>query len=215
MARRKLTIALAPIVAGAVVDPSGEDAVVDVVLDATAGLLRSHGLGGWSVEDVAERARLGRTTVYRRFPSRDDLVHGVLARELRRTIAAIGATVARETTLEGRVVEATLVALGELDGSVVDHLLRREPANVLPLLTTGAGPLIDLARRSMAPALLAAGLAGGDDDAEIAAETLARLGLSFVLTRDTVLPVDDPDELRRAVRRLLAPVLGTGLGSAV
>jgi AcrR family transcriptional regulator len=211
VARRRLSIELAPIVAAAFSGAPDDDA--DSVLDATAALLREQGLHRWSVEDVADRAGVGRTSVYRRFPSRDDLVHGVLARELRRTIAAVAAAAAAQATLEDRVVEATLTALDALDGSIVDALLQSDPATVLPFLTTGAGPLVELARRAFAPALVAAGLTADGDAADLAAEALARLGLSFVLTRPSVLPVDDPAALREAVRGVVAPLLGTRLGS--
>jgi AcrR family transcriptional regulator len=212
VARRRLTIALAPILAGAV-EAGADDDVTERVLDVTAELLVAFGLSRWSVDDVAERAGLSRTSVYRRFPSRDDLVHGVLARELRRTIAAIGEATSGQATLEDRVVEAALVALAALDGSVVDRLLQTDPATVLPFLTTGAGPLVDLARGAFAPALVAAGVAADGEQAEVLAETLARLGLSFVLTRPSVLPLDDPAAMRAAVRALVGPLLRTGLGS--
>jgi AcrR family transcriptional regulator len=207
MARRKLTLALEPIVAALAGGP--EDDVGTAILDATEQLLRDHGLARWSVDDVADVAGLGRTTVYRRFPSRDDLVHGVLARELRRTIAAIGVAVAGQADLEDKAVEGTLVALAALEGSVVDRLLHTDPNTVLPFLTTGAGPLIEQARRAFVPGLLSLGLASDPAQAEVAAEALARLGLSFVLTRSTALPLDDPAALRRAVRALLAPVIGS------
>lgn len=207
MARRKLTLELAPIVAAVAAGPPiGDD---ELVLDATEALLRQYGLARWSVEDVAERAGIGRTSVYRRFPSRDDLVAGVLARELRRTITAIGLAAAAQDTVEDRLVESALVGLGALRDSVVDHLLQTDPATILPFLTTGAGPLIDLARRAFVPAIVAAGLTEAGPSAELVAETLARLGLSFVLTRSTVLPADDPDALRAAVRGLLGPLLAT------
>jgi AcrR family transcriptional regulator len=205
LARRRLTLELDPIVQ-AVADGELEDDVATAILDATEELLVAHGLHRWSVEDVAERCGLGRTTVYRRFPSRDDLVHGVLARELRRAIAAVGAAAAGQVTIDGAVVEAALAALRALDRSIVDRLLQTDPATVLPLLTTEAGPLIVQARRAFVPALLAIGVARTEDQAAVVAEALARLGLSFVLTRDTALPLHDPEALREAVAALVLPL---------
>jgi AcrR family transcriptional regulator len=206
MARRKLTIELEPIVRGVLGAPD-DDEVARVVLDATEDLLRAFGLSRWSVDDVAERSGLGRTTVYRRFPSRDDLVHGVLARELRTAIGAVSLAAASQATLDLAVVEATLTALRLLDGSVVDRLLHTDPATVLPFLTTGAGPLIDQARAAFAPVLLVAGVAADEREAALVAEALARLGLSFVLTRSTVLPFDDPEALRAHVAGLVLPLV--------
>jgi TetR/AcrR family transcriptional regulator, repressor for uid operon len=206
VARRRLTLEVEPVVAGAL-DAGGPDAAGDQILDAAETFLRQRGLHRWTVEEVADRAGVGRTSVYRRFPSRDDLVHGVLARELRAAITAVGVAAGGRTTLDDAVVDAVLAALRCLEGSVVDALLRSDAATVLPLLTTGAGPLLAQARDAFAPGLVALGVATDSGDAAIAAEALARLGLSFVLTRDTVLPLDDPEGLRRAVRALLAPLL--------
>ena len=205
MARRKLTIALEPIMVG--VGRSFDDDLAVLVLDVAADHLRRFGLARWSIEDVAEAAGVGRTSVYRWFGSRDDLVHAVLARELRTTLLAVGVATAAVARFEDKAVEAALVCFAALDGSVVDHLLRNDPGAVLPLLTTGAAPLIALARTALTPHLLAAGVAAEPVQAAIVAESLARLGLSFVLTRDTVVPVRDPAALRAAVEALLRPLL--------
>jgi hypothetical protein len=85
--------------------------------------------------------------------------------------------------------------------------VRTDPDLVLPLLTTGAGPLIALARAALAPGLVAAGVTDDPRHAAMVAEALARLGLSMVLTRETVVPVDDPGALRDAVRSLVGPLL--------
>ena len=205
MARRKLTLALEPIMLG--VGRPVDDELAGAVLDAAADHLRRFGLARWSVDDVADAAGVGRTSVYRWFGSRDDLVHAVLARELRGTLVAVGRATAAVERFEDKAVEAALVCLTALEGSVVDHLLRNDPGAVLPLLTTGAAPLVALARAALAPQLLVAGVAADEGQAAILAESLARLGLSFVLTRDTVVPLDDPAALRAAVEALIAPLL--------
>ena len=44
------------------------------ILDAALQLLYEHGYNGMSMEAVAEAAGVGKTTVYRRYPSKDDLI---------------------------------------------------------------------------------------------------------------------------------------------
>lgn len=205
MARRKLTLDLAPVVAG--LGRSFPDDGATAVLDAAADHLRRYGLSRWSIDDIADAAGVGRTSVYRWFGSRDDVVHAVLARELRTTLRAVADATAAVEAFEDKAVEATLVCFAALEGSVVDHLLRIDPSTVLPLLTTGAGPLVALARTALAPQLVAAGLVPDAAQAAIVAESMARLGLSFVLTRDTVVPVGDPAGLRAAARAILHPLL--------
>lgn len=209
MARRKLSLSLSSVVRAVGAPPAAGDDVAQVVLDAAADLMRRHGLGRWSVDDVADAAGVGRTSVYRWFGSRDELVHAVLARELRETLEEIAREAASASSFEERTVEAVLVCLRRLEGSVVDQLLQVDPQAVLPLLTTGAAPLLDLARSALSPQLVAAGVASDLDAAQVQAEVLARLGLSFVLTRSTTLPVDDPAALRTTVHALVAPLLRT------
>lgn len=210
MPRRKLNIGLAPIMAGAAagaVSDQDDDDITTRVLDATAELLIAYGLRRWTIDDVADRAGLGRTSVYRKFEGRDELVHAVLSRELRQTLVAIEAASAPYRRLEDKIVEGGFVALRALRGSVVEHLLHSDPATFLPFLTTGAGPLITLARNILVQQLRVARPGIDEQHAAEMAELAARMGLSFILTPDTILPVDDEDAARESLRRLLRPLL--------
>lgn len=198
MARQKVTLDLAPLLLARAADDDG-------ILDAAAQLVASYGLKRWTIDDVADLAGVGRTSVYRAYGTRDALVHAVLARELRMTLAAVQQASRGYATLEDQLTEAAVTALAALDGSLVDSLLRTDPATVLPLLTTGAGPLMAIAREAIAARFRAAGL--DREHASEAAEVAARLGVSFVLTRDTVFPVGDRAAMRDTLRRLLRPLL--------
>lgn len=56
--------------------------VIDKVLSATLEDLAKHGFHGLSVPDVAERAGLNKTSVYRRWPTKTDLVQAALAQAM-------------------------------------------------------------------------------------------------------------------------------------
>lgn len=203
MSRRRAAVDLGAVVA-ALTAPAAVDEQAGRILDAAESLLRSAGLRAWAVEDVAAAAGVARSTVYRFFGGRDELVQAVLARELRSVLDAVAAAVDTETGLEDKAVAAIAVCLRSLDGSVVDALLRLDPATFLPYLTTGAGPLVALAREAIV-AIVEADT--GRRPPPAVAEVCARMGLSYVLTRDTVLPVDDPAALRREVRLAIGPLL--------
>jgi AcrR family transcriptional regulator len=206
VARRKITVELAPIVASLSAGANDADGST-AILDATAELLAAYGLRRWSIDDVADRAGRSRTGVYRVYATREDLVHAVLARELRTTIAAIQDVAGRHRRLEDSIVEGAMAALDALRGSLVERLLHSDPATVLPFLTTDAGPLVAIARELLVTSGRAAGVRIDDDHLAELAELAARFGLSFILTRDTVLPVDDPVALRASLHRLLRPLL--------
>jgi AcrR family transcriptional regulator len=206
VARQRATVALAGIVAS--VGAVDDDDTTTRILDATSTLLAEYGLRRWSVDDVALLAGVGRTTVYRKFPGRDDLTHAVLARELRWTLAAIAASSRGHGRLEDQIVAGAVAALSALRSSLVERLLRSDPATFLPFLTTGAAPLVALARDTLAAQLCASRPSIDRQRARELAEVAVRLGLSFILTRDTTIPIDDEDALRESVRRIVRPVLG-------
>jgi AcrR family transcriptional regulator len=206
MPRRKVTIELEPML-GAFTTVSVAGSPEDRVLDAAAHLMRTYGLKRWSMEDVAEQAALGRTSVYRAFSTRDELVHAVLARELRATIGDITAAATTSGSVEDGIIEGALVGLAALRRSLVEQLLRTDPSTILPFLTTKAGPLIALTRQLLVTQARAAGATISAEHADELAEIAARLGLSFVLTRESVFPVDDDEALRASLRRVLRPVL--------
>ncbi|MHB8467833.1 MAG: TetR/AcrR family transcriptional regulator, partial [Acidimicrobiales bacterium] len=153
MPRTKPAIGLVPLMLSLGTAAEDDDELTARILDATERLLAAFGLHRWSVDDVADRARVGRTSVYRKFATRDALVHGVLARELRRTLAAVEAAAAGSASLEDQIVEGAVVAFARLRDSVVADLLRSDPQTFLPFLTTDAAPLIDVARDLLAARL--------------------------------------------------------------
>lgn len=209
MARRRPNVGVASIMAS-VAEGSLDgdvDAAAAHLLDIGASLLAEYGLRRWSMDDVAERAGVGRTSVYRKFASRDDLVHAVLARELRQVFTAVTAAAARYDTLEDKVIEGALVALGTVEHSLVAALLESDPTTFLPFLTTEAGPLLALGRELLVAQATALGAVVDYETASELAELAARLGVSFLLTRDTVFPVDDPAAARRTLHRVLGPML--------
>ena len=206
MPRRKVTVEFEPML-GAFATVSVAGSPEERILDAAAHLMRTYGLKRWSMEDVAEHAAIGRTSVYRAFSTREELVHAVLARELRTSIAQITAAAAESSSVEEGIIEGALTGLAALRGSLVEELLRTDPSTILPFLTTKAGPLIAITRQALAAQADAAGADLSPEFAAELAEIAARLGLSFVLTRDTVFPVNDDVALRESLRRVLRPLL--------
>jgi AcrR family transcriptional regulator len=193
-----------------IVDGSADgppDELTDRLLEAGASLLGEFGLRRWSMDDVADRAAVGRTSVYRKFASRDDLVYAVLARELHDVFRTITQTAAGFDRLEDKLIEGALVALAAVEGSLVAALLESDPTTFLPFLTTEAGPLLALGRELIVAQAQALGADVDYQTAAELAELAARLGVSFIVTRDTVFPVGDPEAARRSLRRVLGPLL--------
>lgn len=213
MARRIPTLELEPILVAL-----GEDGATDEVdaalLDATRELLTTVGLKRWSIDDVAEVAGIGRTTVYRRFESRDRLVHATLAREIRTFFLTIAEAVAAVEPVEERVVEGMLLGIGMARQSVFVQLVERDPQTFLPFLTTNAGPLVAASRDLLVEMAVRADAGADRTSAALVAETLVRLAMSFVVTPESVFAFDDPDTARPTLRALVHALLGATVDPA-
>jgi AcrR family transcriptional regulator len=79
--------------------------VVEVIFAAAAEELAARGYADFSIEGVAERAGVNKTTVYRRWPTKDELLRAALARE--------GEALFRDPA-KGSLVEDLVVVAGRL-----------------------------------------------------------------------------------------------------
>jgi AcrR family transcriptional regulator len=93
--------------------PGGRSARVRAaVLDAVAAIIAEHALGGLTIEAVAQRAGVARTTVYRRWPTRSALIADLLVSRARVEIPAPDTG-----SLEGDVTAMTTAAAAALRGA--------------------------------------------------------------------------------------------------
>jgi AcrR family transcriptional regulator len=189
MARRSPAAEIAPILDSLWIVDS-QDGGTSAAMDATLELLDELGFRSWTIEDVAERSELGRTTIYRRFGSRDDLVHLTLAREVRRILTRIASSIDGSLDPVDQAVDGLLLGLALVRESVFARLIDSDPSTFLPFLTTGAEPLI-VALRDGLRAVAAARVAGPDNEERSQrAEVIARLAMSLVVTPAPLLTGD-------------------------
>jgi len=188
------------------------EATSERILAAAAQQVEDFGLRRFTIDDVARRLRVSRVTIYRYFPKRDRLLEAVLLRELHRFLEQVGAAVAPSPTLEEKLVEGVVFALGYLrHHRLLQRMLRTEPELILPALTTRGGPVLAAGRRFIAdiarhePKDESLSLSRAELDA--VSELLARAVLSFLLTPDSVLGMSDDKQVRAFAEHYLAPTL--------
>src|SRR5215210_5354745 len=160
--------------------------VVAAVLRSTLAVLGRRGYAGLRIEDVADASGVNKTTIYRRWPTRADLVIAALtelavppvARETGRLEADLCATFMTATTLratsEGRgVVRALIAERGDPEVDCVAATIRerhRAPARDLLVAARRRG---DLPRNA---------------DVELMLDVL--IGTVYSRLRDSVDPLD-------------------------
>jgi AcrR family transcriptional regulator len=113
------------------------DASTEAILDAAVVEFERHGVRRVALEDVARRAGVSRTTIYRRFSNKDDLVAAVVERENVALFADIAAELKNTAPQSNFYVEAfTLSILRFRRHRVLNRMMNDEPAVVLELART-------------------------------------------------------------------------------
>ncbi len=191
--------------------PPTSDDVDDRILDAAAAGVAAAGLSGLEVDAVAAASGVGRSTIYRRFTDRNQLIAATLAYEMRRFLAALADEAAPIDDLGEQVVVAFVAGLRVAHHRGLGTLIRQEPL-LLRLLTIDGGPLVAAAGEHLV-ALAERRQPMPDRAAAIAtAEVLVRLAISFVLCPGSLLDLDDraienDGAVENAVRQRIGPLV--------
>ncbi|MEU8900435.1 helix-turn-helix domain-containing protein [Nocardia sp. NPDC048505] len=202
-----------PAVLAQVLEP---DEIATRVLRGAREQFELVGIRRTTMEDVARHCGIARASLYRRFPTKSQLVDAVVLADVRRYFE--GSARAHESghTIAEKLVNGTVFNVRFLrEHTLLQKLLRTEPEALLPGLTIGAAALLDLAIDRGAAQL--AELLHGSRPASAAqqrhlrtvAELHTRLTLSFALTPHTGIDLDTVDSIRAfAHTYLLPPIIG-------
>jgi AcrR family transcriptional regulator len=188
------------------------DPVTTAILDAAVVEFERHGFRRVALDDVARRARVSRTTIYRRFSGRDELVAAVIDREN----AALFADIATEVKSTGRhanyYVEAfTLSIMRFRRHRVLDRVITDEPGLMLELAHQHWGAAVArmaAALRVIFPDGFAARI--GDDAVDELAETILRYA-AMALLLPTAHPLVTAKDVRAFAEAHFLPSLPKAL----
>lgn len=110
------------------------DSATEAILDAAVVEFERHGFRRVALDDVARRARVSRTTIYRRFAGRDELVAAVIDRENAVLFADIAAELKSAGPQSNYYVEAfTCAILRFRRHRVLTRMIADEPGLALEL----------------------------------------------------------------------------------
>ncbi len=164
-----------------------------------------------SLDEIARVARVSRSTLYRRFPGKEDLLAAVvrrmslqLSRDLDEATRGLGPRDA--------VVEAFVLATREVRGSTLAKRLLVDEPEMLDLVVGGADPeagpsLIDTVGALIAGTLRRAGATMPDDDLRVAADLIFRVLVSVSRQTSAAIDLDDEPAIRAMVTTFLAPMV--------
>ena len=177
----------------------------DSVLDAAGELLRGRPWESVTMAAIAERAGVSRQTLYNEFGSRPELAQAYVMREAERFLEPVEEAVAAHTSEPRAALGAAFAAFLEMAAT---HPLVRaissaeEGDELLALVTTRGGPLLEEVSERLAATLKATWPALAIGDARLVSETLVRLAISHA-----ALPSETPERTAASVSRLLGPLV--------
>jgi len=188
------------------------DPTTEAILDAAVVEFEQHGFRRVALDDVARRARVSRTTIYRRFSNKDDLVAAVIERENVRLFADIAVELKNGGPQSNYYVEAfTLSILKFRRHRVLDRMITDDPALVLELGRQHYAAAIERmaeALRIIFPTGLAERI--GEQAVTELADTILRYA-AMVLLLPSAQPLETADDIRAFATQHFLPSLPVAL----
>jgi len=197
-------------IAGGNLSDPDDDATATTIADAALRQFELFGMVRATIDDIARRANVSRVTVYRRFPGKDALIDAVALRELQRFLRDLDNATEGLNDTDEMIVEGFVFTLHAMRSHrLLQRLLESEPETLLPHLTVDGAPFIATARDYLVSKVhyLPGGETRDVEEFRTIAEIVVRLVLSYLLTPQTTVDLDDPAQARAFARRYLRPLL--------
>lgn len=178
--------------------PSGRTTSVDAILAATRRVIAERGPERFTMSAVAAAAEVSRPTLYRWFPSKDDLLEALTVYEEELYVSRLEAAVTAQRGRARRLDAGLRCLVTYLDGLMGPDPIGADPAFALQTLNASLAPQTEAFVRILddalyaVPAVRLGHLAPGD-----AAELFLRLAYSHFL-----FPHPDPEALLANLRSL-------------
>jgi AcrR family transcriptional regulator len=188
------------------------DPATQAILDAAVVEFERHGFRRVALDDVARRAGVSRTTIYRRFANRDELVAAVIDRENAVLFADIADELKNRGPQSNYYVEAFTSAIMRFrQHRVLTRMIADEPGLMLELARQHYGAGIErmaAALRVIFPDAFAERI--GAQAVDELADTILRYA-AMVLLLPSRQPVDSADDIRSFATEHFLPSLPAAL----
>ncbi|MBP1817814.1 TetR/AcrR family transcriptional regulator [Mycobacterium sp. OAE908] len=193
------------------------DATRERILDAALDTLVSFGSRRTTIEGIAKRAGVSHMTVYRRWPTKNELLLAVVMREIQTLFTTVDSDIGVLDNPQDKIVAGfTGIYWFVHTHPLLGRALETDPESVLPILTTGAGPALDMATTYLAghiTSTLKDDIAPADTYG--LAEILVRLTQSLLLTPRVRDALTTRQHVEDYARRHILPITQAATTSAL
>jgi AcrR family transcriptional regulator len=173
------------------------------ILDTALRRFSAAGIRATTIESIARAAGVDRTTIYRRYPTKDQLLHAVLTRELHRLHSHITATT-RSLSDDEQVIEYFALAIHQAQAHpLLGRIRDTDPESTLSALINSRLPeTVRFLLHRHARFTTALG-----SHAPTIVETFVRLAISLITNPSRHLPAATPEQTRALARITLLPAV--------
>src|SRR6185312_8363726 len=169
----------------------------DTLFDAARDQIQQRSWAEVTMADIARAAGVSRQTLYKEFGTRDEFSAAFVIREGERFLDAVEQVVREHLDDPSAAGEDPLVRVLLSDDGT---------AGMLPLVTTQSMPVVTWASARLAAVMRDGWPAASEHDAQLLAETLVRLAISYV-----TVPKGTPGATARDAAALLGPYIERAL----
>jgi TetR/AcrR family transcriptional regulator len=177
------------------------------ILDTARTVFETYGVRRANIDDVAARARVSRSTIYRRFPTKDDLFAQVVRREAGLFFSTLDQATAgcnpQQAVIEAFALGVRLVQDSPLYSRIVDS----EPELLGMFSRSQVFPIRQFAD-GIAHTLRRCGTDIAEADLDNIADILLRVALGIIVFPTDRLDTSDPAAVRDYAARYLVPIIG-------
>ncbi len=185
-------------------DPDGD--LDERILDTARAVFETYGVRRANIEDVAARAGVSRSTVYRRFPTKDALFERVVRREAELFFTTLDEATKGCTPTEA-VIEAFALGVRLVrDSPLYSRIAESEPELFGLFSRSHAFPIHQFAA-GIARTLRRCGADLPDPELADIADVLLRVALGIIVFPTDRLDTSDQSAVRGYAARYLAPII--------
>jgi AcrR family transcriptional regulator len=178
-----------------------------LILDTARAVFETYGVRRANIEDVAARAGLSRSTIYRRFPNKDDLFEKVVRREAEIFFTTLDQATSGRTPQEA-VIEAFALGVRLVhDSPLYSRIVESEPELFGLFSRSHVFPIGQFAD-GIAHTLRRCGADIPEADLANVADILLRVALGIIVFPTDRLDTTDPAAVREYATRYLVPIIG-------
>jgi len=179
------------------------DETTQRILEAAFGEFLSFGLRKATMDDITRRAKVGRMTLHRRYPTKHSLIEAVFLQQIGIILLGAATVMNQQQGAAMRIASGLATGIHAMTTHPLFHrLFETDPEAILPYLTTQARPLLQISSRFVAEII------GNDLSALQKAETIIRICHSILLLRNGSFDLNDPDALQAFILQATMTAIG-------